>query len=56
MARLTGWLVTVIGVMLVLALILPNVFFGAWFNWVIALVVLIIGISKLCRSYSRKKR
>jgi hypothetical protein len=56
MAKLTAWFVTVIGALLVLALILPNVFVGMWFNWVIALAVLIIGIGKLVRNYSKKKR
>jgi len=56
MAKLTAWLVTLIGLLLVLALLLPATFSGMWFNWVIALVVLVIGISKLIRNYSKKKR
>jgi len=56
MAKLTAWLITLIGVLLVLALIVPSVFSGAWFGWVIALIVLIIGISKLIRNYSYKKK
>lgn len=56
MAKLTAWLVTVIGVLLVLALVLPKTFSGLWFNWVIALVVLAVGIGKLVRNYSHKKR
>jgi hypothetical protein len=55
MAKLTAWLITLIGVLLVLALIVPTVFTGMWFNLVIAIIVLIIGISKLIRSYSYKK-
>jgi hypothetical protein len=54
MAKLTAWLITLIGVLLVLALIFPTVFVGIWFSWVIALVVLIIGISKLIRNYGKK--
>ena len=56
MAKLTAWLVTLIGVLLVLALIFPTTFYGAWFNWVIALVVLIAGIGKMIRNYSYKKK
>ncbi len=56
MAKLTAWLVTVIGVLLVLALLLPATFSGLWFNWVIALAVLVIGVSKLIRDYSSKKK
>lgn len=55
MAKLTAWLVTVIGVLLVLPLI--GVDIGASLNaWLIALAVLVIGISKLMRNYSGKKR
>ncbi len=56
MAKLTAWLVTLIGVLLVLALLIPATFSGLWFNWVIALAVLVIGISKLIRNYSYKKK
>lgn len=56
MAKLTAWLVTLIGALLVLALILPATFIGVWANWVIALSVLIIGIGKLVRNYSYKKK
>lgn len=56
MAKLTAWLVTVIGVLLVLQLLLPATFSGLWFNWVIALAALVIGVSKLIRNYSYKKK
>jgi len=56
MAKLTAWLVTIIGVLLVLALILPSTFSGAWFNWVIALAVLVVGIGKLMRNYGKRRR
>jgi len=56
MAKLTAWLVTLIGVLLVLALLLPATFSGMWFNWVIALAVLVIGIGKMLRNYGKKKR
>lgn len=53
MAKITAWLVTLIGVMLVLSLLIPDTFSGAWFNWVLAIVVLIIGITKLMRNYKK---
>ncbi len=51
MEKITSWLVTLIGVLLVLALIpgLETTFSGTWFNWVIALVVLVIGVLKLMK-------
>ena len=55
MAKLTAWLVTLIGILLVLPLI--GVVINATMNaWIIALAVLIIGIAKLMRNYSGKKR
>ena len=54
MAKLTAWLVTIIGLLLVLALLIPGTISGAWVNWVIALAVLIIGIGKLTRNYKGK--
>lgn len=51
MAKMTAWLVTIIGLLLVLALLLPATFSGVWFSWVIALAVLIIGVTKLLRNY-----
>lgn len=56
MAKLTAWLVLLLGILLVLALLLPATFSGMWFNWVIALAVLVIGIGKLIRNYGKKKR
>ncbi|MEK6856273.1 MAG: hypothetical protein AABX66_03905 [Nanoarchaeota archaeon] len=53
MAKLTAWLVTLVGILLVLPLL--GVDLGASFSsWVIALAVLIIGIGKLTRNYSGK--
>jgi len=55
MAKLTAWLVTLIGVLLVLPLI--GVVLGATLNaWLIALSVLVIGIAKLMRNYSSKRK
>ncbi len=53
MAKLTAWLVTLVGVLLLLGLIFPSAF-GGWANWVIALAVLIVGIGKLKRNYPKK--
>ena len=56
MAKMTAWLVTLLGVLLVLALLVPATFSGDWFNWVVALAVLVVGVGKLLRNYSSKKR
>ena len=53
MAKLTAWLVTIIGLLLVLQLLMPATFTGAWFNWLVALGVLAIGIGKLMRNYKK---
>ena len=55
MAKITAWLVTLIGVLLILPLI--GVDIGAALNnWIIALAVLVIGVTKLARNYSTKRR
>ena len=58
MAKLTAWLVTLIGVLLVLAA--PGVavinLTDAWVAWGLALVVLVIGVSKLLRNYKIMKK
>ncbi len=56
MAKMTAWLVTLVGVLLVLALVVPATFSGAWFNWVVALAVLVVGVGKLVRNYSKKRK
>ena len=53
MAKLTAWLVTVIGVLLVLPLIGVNQL-DAVSTWLIPLAVLVIGIAKLMRNYQAK--
>jgi hypothetical protein len=50
MAKLTAWLITLVGLLLLLNLIFG---FGAWANWVVAIAVLIVGIGKLCRNYKK---
>ena len=57
MAKLTAWLVTILGVLLVLPLIgvdLDTLLGFAIVNWLIAIGVLAIGIGKLMRNYNRK--
>jgi hypothetical protein len=52
MAKLTAWLVTLVGLLLVLAnlITLP----GWVMTWVVPLAVLIVGIGKLTRNYMKK--
>jgi hypothetical protein len=54
MAKLSAWLITIVGLLLVLALLLPDTFSGVWFNWVIALAVLATGIGKMVRNYKKR--
>ena len=55
MAKLTAWLITLIGVLLILPLI--KIDLGATVSaWLIALAWLVIGISKLMRNYGKKKK
>jgi hypothetical protein len=54
MAKLTAWLVTLIGVLLVLNVIpgiADTLVMGKWMMWVVALAVLVIGVAKLVRNY-----
>ena len=50
MAKLTAWLVTIIGILLVLPLIGVTQL-DAISKWLIPLAVLIVGIGKLMRNY-----
>jgi hypothetical protein len=54
MAKLTAWLVTVLGLWLLLAQlnVLPTVLLNLQ-GWVIALIVLVIGVGKLVRNYKK---
>jgi len=59
MAKLTAWLATIIGIALILPLVGVNQIGTATsgiLGWIIALAVLAIGIGKLMRNYSGKKR
>jgi len=57
MAKLTAWIVTLIGAVMVLGLL--NLGFD-WstplVQWALALAVLVVGIGKLLRNYSSRKR
>ena len=52
MAKLTAWVVTVIGVLLILPLIGVTVL-ASVNDWLIALGVLVIGVGKLLRNYKK---
>ena len=56
MAKLTAWLVTLLGLLLVLQLLIPATFSGVWFNWTVAVVVLVVGLGKLMRNYGMMKK
>ena len=55
MAKLTAWLVTLIGVLWLLPLIGVAIEQNLW-NWLVGLSFLIIGIGKLMRNYQTKRR
>ena len=56
MSKLTAWLVTLVGVLLVLSAAgLVNIT-GMLVQWIVAIAVLVIGIGKLSRNYSGKRR
>jgi len=58
MAKLTAWLVTLLGLVMVLGLI-PGMMFDwstPWVQWVLALAVLLIGVTKLMRNYKMMKK
>jgi len=52
MAKLTAWLVTLIGILLVLPL-LGVTALDTLAAWIVPLAVLVIGIGKLMRNYSK---
>ena len=55
MAKLTAWVVTILGVLLVLPLIGVVLWSTTIDNWLIAIGVLVIGIGKLVRNYKKRK-
>ena len=54
MAKTTAWLVTLLGVLAIPPIM--GMFEAAMFNWIVAIILLIIGITKLMRNYGKKKR
>ena len=55
MAKITAWLVTLIGVLLVLDAVDVLSTTSVWGTWVLAISVLLIGVTKLQRNYKGKK-
>ncbi len=53
MAKLSAWLVTLIGLVYLLPLI--GVSTDAWGAWVVALAFIVMGIGKLMRNYGKKR-
>ncbi len=52
MAKISAWIITIIGILLVLPLVSVDI--GATVNsWLIALLVLALGITKLIRNYKK---
>jgi len=56
MAKLTAWLVTLLGVLLVLVALNVFALTDTWMEWIVALAVLAVGIGKLMRNYSYKHK
>jgi len=54
MAKLTAWLVTLVGVLLVLPLLGVTALDGVS-DWLIPVAVLVIGLGKLARNYGMMK-
>lgn len=55
MAKLTAWVVTIIGLILILPLLGLNQLANIQ-DWLIAIGVLVIGISKLMRNYKKRRK
>jgi hypothetical protein len=55
MAKLTAWVVTIIGLLLILGeqTLVDLSVLTDWNGWLIAIGVLVIGIGKLVRNYKR---
>ncbi len=54
MAKLTAWIVTIIGVLLVIEQLKVLTQLTQYNGWLIAIAVLAIGVSKLIRNYKFK--
>ena len=58
MAKLTAWLMTLVGVLWVADVMnwtTSTVSSNDWMGWLVALSFLVIGISKLMRNYGKKR-
>jgi len=55
MAKLTAWLVTLVGILLLLSTAKVIDMTEKWFLWVLSLAVLAIGLGKLARNYKLMK-
>jgi hypothetical protein len=55
MAKLTAWLVTLVGVLILLPLLGLDID-GTLTAWLIGLAWLVVGIGKLMRNYGKRKR
>jgi len=53
MAKLTAWVVTIIGILLLLKALGVLAVITDWNDWLIAIGVLVIGIGKLVRNYKK---
>ena len=59
MAKLTAWLMTLVGVLWVADVMnwtTSTVSSNDWMGWLVALSFLVIGISKLMRNYSSRRK
>jgi len=56
MAKLTAWLVTIIGILLLLLPLGVISLNDVWFQLALAIGVIIIGVAKLVRNYGSKKK
>ncbi|MEK6840832.1 MAG: hypothetical protein AABX79_02670 [Nanoarchaeota archaeon] len=54
MAKLSAWLVTLIGVLWLLPLL--GISTGTWGTWLIGLSFLVMGIGKLMRNYGARRK
>jgi general stress protein CsbA len=54
MAKLTAWVVTILGLVLILAALGVFSITDTWFLWILSIGVLIVGIGKLVRNYRKK--
>lgn len=58
MAKLSAWLVTLIGVLWIVDLmdLTAETVTSGWVGWLVGLAFLVMGISKLMRNYGSKRR